>query len=206
MYTKIGVLLSLKENIQAVKDELNSEEKFFENAIRTERFVKKYQKPLIAAVVALVIGLGSYAGYGVYADGQIKKANEALGALLLNPSDAVALKTLNDSSKELYDLYRLSKALKENDSKALGMLKESKSPEVSDIATYENAIMSGDMKSLDEYSKQQNGLYQELAVVELAVAALQKGDIKTAQQQLLTIKQESPLYAVAQNLNHYGVK
>jgi hypothetical protein len=74
MYTKTGVLLSLKENIQAVKDELNSEEKFFENAIRTERFVKKYQKPLIAAVVALVIGLGSYAGYGVYADGQIKKA------------------------------------------------------------------------------------------------------------------------------------
>lgn len=198
--------MSLKENIQAVKDELNSEEKFFENAIRTERFVKKYQKPLIASVAALVIGLSSYVGYGLYADMQVKKANEALSALLLNPSDAQALKTLSENSEDLYDLYRLSKALKENDAKILGELKGSKSLEVADIATYENAIASGDMKSLEVYSKQQNGLYQELAVVELAVAALQKGDVGVAQQQLLAIKQESPLYAVAQNLNHYGVK
>jgi hypothetical protein len=206
MHIKIGVLLNLKENIQAVKDELNSEEKFFENAIRTERFVKKYQKPLIVSVAALVIGLSSYIAYDFYADNQVKKANEALSVLLLNPSDTAALKTLGDSSEELYDLYRLSKALKENDRKVLGVLKGSKSLEVSDIATYENAIMSGDMKNLEVYSKQQNRLYQELAVVELAVAALKKGEIKTAQQQLLAIKQESPLYAVAQNLNHYGVK
>ena len=198
--------MSLKENIQAVKDELNSEEKFFENAIRTERFVKKYQKPLIASVAALVVALSSYVGYGIYADAQSKKANEALSALLLNPSDLKALETLSKSSEDLYDLYRLSKALKGNDVKVLGELKGSKSPEVADIASYENAISSNDMKSLGEYSKQQNGLYQELAVVELAVVALQKGDVSTAQQQLLAIKQESPLYAVAQNLNHYGVK
>jgi len=198
--------LSLKENIQAVKDELNSEEKFFENAIRTERFVKRYQKPLIASVVALVIGLSSYVGYGIYADAQTAKANEALSKLLLNPSDVTALKTLSDSSEDLYDLYRLSKALKENDPKTLGELKLSKSPEVADIAKYEDAVIHSDMKSLGEYSKQQDGLYQELAMVQLAVVALQKGDIATAQQSLLSIKKESPLYNVAQNLNHYGVK
>ena len=198
--------MSLKENIQAVKNELNSEEKFFENAIRTERFVKKYQKPLIIAVVAVVVGLGAYVAYGVYADRQIKKANEALVTLLLDPSDAIALKTLSNSSEELYDLYRLSQAVKENDHKMLDVLKKSKSLEVSDIATYENAIIGGDLKSLDEYSKRQNGLYQELAVVQLAVAALKKGEIGMAQQQLSTIKQESPLYELTQNLNHYGVK
>ncbi len=198
--------MSLKENIQAVKDELNSEEKFFENAIRTERFVKRYQKPLMASVVALVIGLSSYVGYGIYTDTQTAKANEALSKLLLNPSDATALKTLSDSSEDLYDLYRLSKALKESDPKTLGELKLSKSPEVADIAKYEDAVIHSDMKSLGEYSKQQDGLYLELAMVQLAVVALQKGDVTTAQQSLLSIKKESPLYDVAQNLNHYGVK
>jgi hypothetical protein len=198
--------LSLQENIQAVKDGLNSEEKFFENAIRTERFVKKYQKPLIASVVALVVGLSSYVGYGIYADAQTAKANEALSKLLLNPSDTTALKTLSDSSESLYDLYRLSKALKAGDVKTLGELKGSKSSEVADIATYENAVMSSDMKSLASYSKRQDGLYQELASVSLAVTALQKGDVTTARQHLLTISQESPLYGVVQNLNHYGVK
>ncbi len=198
--------MSLKENIQAVKDELNSEEKFFENAIRTERFVKKYQKPLIASVVALVLGLGGYVGYGIYVDAQTKKANEALSALFLNPSDKKALKTLSDSSEDLYDLYRLSKALKENDGKTLGELTNSKSLEVADIAMYENAVQSSNMKALNEYSKKQDALYEELASVSLAVVALQKGDIVTAHQSLMSIKEESPLYAVAQNLNHYGVK
>lgn len=198
--------MSLQENIQAVKDGLNSEEKFFENAIRTERFVKKYQKPLVASVVALVIGLSSYVGYGIYADAQTTKANEALSKLLLNPSDATALKTLGDSSESLYDLYRLSKALKASDGKTLGELKGSKSPEVADIATYENAVMGSDMRSLEAYSKRQDGVYQELAMIQLAVVAIQKGDAVTAHQSLASISQESPLYAVAQNLNHYGVK
>lgn len=198
--------MSLQENIQAVKDGLNSEEKFFENAIRTERFVKKYQKPLIASVVAVVLGVSGYVGYGMYSQGQTVKANEALSALLLNPSDATALKTLGESSESLYDLYRLSKALKTSDVKTLGELKGSKSLEVADIAAYENVSLSSDMKGLETYSKRQDGLYRELASISLAVTALQKGDATTAQQQLLAISQESPLYGVAQNLNHYGVK
>jgi len=35
--------LSLKQDIEMVKEELNSEEKFFEKAVLTERFVKKYK-------------------------------------------------------------------------------------------------------------------------------------------------------------------
>ena len=37
-------VVSLKENIEMVKNELNSEEQFFEKAVQTERFVKKYKK------------------------------------------------------------------------------------------------------------------------------------------------------------------
>ena len=47
--------MSLKENIEKVKDELNSEEKFFENAVKAERFVKKYRNAIIGGVSAVVV-------------------------------------------------------------------------------------------------------------------------------------------------------
>ena len=198
--------MSLKENMQALKDELNSEEKFFENAVRTERFVKKYQKPMIASVVVLLVGLGGYMGYETYLNAKIEKANAALTALLMNPADQKALTQLSENGGTLYDVYALSKALKQNDGKALEALRASDSPEVSDLATYESAALSNDTKALEAYSKKQGALYQELATIELAVASIQKGDAVSAQRALSIIKEESPLYPMAQTLSHYGVK
>ncbi len=189
--------MSLKENMQALKDELNSEElnseeKFFENAVRTERFVKKYQTPMIASLVILLVGVGGYMGYEAYSNAKIEKANAALSTLLMNPSDQKALKVLADNGGPLYDIYTLSKAVKEKDAKALNTLRSSTSLEVSDIATYD--------------SKKQGSLYQELAMVELAVASIQKGDTSSAKRSLSMINEESPLYPMAQTLSHYGVK
>lgn len=198
--------MSLKENMQALKDELNSEEKFFENAVRTERFIKKYQKPMIASVVVLLVGLGGYMGYVAYSDAKIEKANVALNALLMNPADQKALKELEENGGSLYDVYTLSRALKQNDVKALNALRASAFPEVSDIATYESAALSNDHKALEAYSKKQGSLYQELATIELAVLSIQKGDAGSAQRLLSSIKEESPLYSMAQTLSHYGVK
>jgi hypothetical protein len=192
--------------MQALKDELNSEEKFFENAVRTERFVKKYQKPMISSLVILLVGLGGYMGYEAYLTAKIEKANAALNTLLMNPSDQKALKELADNDGSLYDIYTLSKALKEKDAKVLNALRASMSPEVSDIATYESAVLSNDTKALEAYSKKQGSVYQELAMVELAVASIQKGDASSAQRSLSIIKEESPLYPMAQTLSHYGVK
>ncbi len=198
--------MSLKENMQALKDELNSEEKFFENAVRTERFIKKYQKPMIASVIILLVGLGGYMGYEAYSNAKIEQANAALSTLLMNPSDPKALKELADNGGPLYDVYTLSKALKEKDVKALNSLRSSTSLEVSDIATYESAALSNDIQGLESYSKKQGSLYQELAMVELAVAAIQKGDTASANRSLSMIHEESPLYPMAQTLSHYGVK
>ena len=51
--------MSIKENIQTLKDELSAEERIFESTIRAERFVKKYQKPLMASIISLIV---AYAG------------------------------------------------------------------------------------------------------------------------------------------------
>jgi len=198
--------LSLKENMQALKEELNSEEKFFESAVRTERFVKKYQKPMIASVMVLLLGLGGSVAYQMIHDAKVERANMALNTLLINPSDQKALKELSSEGGPLYELYSLSRALRENDLKTLQTLQSATSSEVADIASYESAALSKDDKALEAYTKKQGSIYQELAVIELAVLSIQKGDSKAAHTSLELIKEESAVYPLAQMLSHYGVK
>lgn len=198
--------MNLKENMQALKEELSSEEKFFESAVKTERFVKKYKKPMIASVIVLLLGLGGSAAYQIINDAKVERANTALNTLLMNPMDQNALKELSSQDGLLFELYSLSKALRDNDLKTLQTLKGAKSFEVADIASYESAVLSKDEKALDAYSKKQGSMYQELAVIELAVLSIQKGDSKAAHISLALIKEDSAVYPLAQMLSHYGVK
>lgn len=198
--------MNLKENMQALKEELSSEEKFFESAVKTERFVKKYKKPMIASVIVVLLGLGGSVIYQIINDAKVERANTALNTLLMNPMDQNALKELSSQDGSLYELYSLSKALRDNDLKTLQTLKGAKSFEVADIASYESAVLSKDDKALDAYSKKQGSIYQELAVIELAVLSIQKGDSKAAHTSLALIKEDSAVYPLAQMLSHYGVK
>jgi hypothetical protein len=192
--------------MQALKEELSSEEKFFESAVKTERFVKKYKKPMIASVIVVLLGLGGSVTYQIINDAKVERANTALNTLLMNPMDQNALKELSSQGGSLYELYSLSKALRDNDLKTLQTLKGAKSFEVADIASYESAVLSKDDKALDAYSKKQGSIYQELAVIELAVLSIQKGDSKAAHISLALIKEDSAVYPLAQMLSHYGVK
>lgn len=198
--------MSLKENMEALKDELNTEEKFFESAIRTERFIKRYQKPLMVSVVSLLFAVGGAIAYQAYDDSRIARSNAALNTLLLNPGDKQALQTLEENNRPLSELYQLSTAVKESDTKALQSLQQSQSPEIADLAAYEAAVLSKNSQSLETYTKKQGAFYQEMALLELAVMSIQKGNIKDAQDKLSLIKDDSSVYPVAQMLSHYGVK
>ena len=198
--------MSLKENMEAIKEELSSEEKFFESAVRTERFVKRYQKPLIAAVAVSLFAVVGAIGYQAYTNAKIESSNTAFNLLMVNPADTKAEQTLKNDNPELYDLWKLSRGIAQNDVTLLEGLKSSETFGVSDIASYEAAAIKGDIQSLEEYTKKQGALYKDLALLELAISAIEKGDVKTAHQKLALISEESPLYQVAGALSHYGVK
>jgi hypothetical protein len=198
--------LSLKENMEALKEELSSEEKFFESAVRTERFVKRYQKPLIATVVASLLAVVGAIGYQAYRNAKIESSNAAFNLLLVNPMDTKAEQTLKNDNPELHDVWKLSRGIAQNDVSILEGLKHSESFGVADIATYEAAAIKGDIQSLEKYTKKQGALYKDLALLELAVSAIEKGDSASAHQKLALITEESPLYQVAEALSHYGVK
>lgn len=201
-----GTYMSIKENIQTLKDELSAEEKFIESAIRTERFVKKYQKPLMASVISLLLAVGGAIGYQAYDQAKIENSNVALSALLLNPENKEALKNLEKENRSLYELYTLSKAIRSSDVKTLQSLVQAKSPEVADIATYETAVLMKDQKALENYAKKQDAIYQDMALIEMAVMLIQKGDTASAHSKLELIKEDSAMYSTAQTLSHFGVK
>lgn len=206
MSSETGAVLSLKENMEVLKEELSSEEKFFESAIRTERFVKRYQKPLIAVIAASLLAVGGAIGYQAYSNAKQQSSNAAFNLLLANPADTKAQETLKNDNPALYDVWRLSRGITQSDVSILESLKNSKSFGVADIASYESAAIKGDIASLDQYTKKQGSLYKDLALLELAVSSIEKGDIAIAHEKLALINDESPLHDVVVTLMHYGVK
>ena len=89
--------MAIKDDIDSIKEELNTQEQFLENIIKSERFFKKYKKIIIGALALGVIGAAGYYINGALKEKEFKAANAAYAKLILNPkdnNDTDALKSL----------------------------------------------------------------------------------------------------------------
>jgi len=198
--------LSIKNDIDMVKEELNSEEKFFEKAVVTEKFVKKYKKPMIGVLVAIVLVVGANIAYDMKEKSRIASANEVLEKLHSNPADKASLDELKSLSPKLHDALILSQAIADNDIDKLKSLKDSKTSLVQDVASYELAQISKNLSSLESYSSKEGVIYKDLALVQSAVMLMNKGEVEKAHEKLAYISTNSNLSKIATALLHYGVK
>ena len=195
--------MSLKENIDMVKSELNSEEKFFEKAVMTERFVKKYKKWMIGSLVVIVVLVGANIVYGMNQEERILQANKALMTLQENAGDAKALEDLKANSKNLYNVWLYAQAIADKESATLEELGNSKTPIVKDIAIYESAQS---VAELEKYAATQGAIYRDLALVQSAVFLLKENQKDKAHQKLSMISENSSFSNLAKALAHYGVE
>jgi len=198
--------LSIKNDITMVKEELNSEEKFFEKAVVTEKFVKKYKKPMIGALVAIVLVVSANIAYDMKEKSRIASANEVLAKLQSNPKDKTSLVELKTLSPKLHDAWVLSNSISSNDIDSLKSLSNSNATLVQDIASYELAQISNDLKLLEAYSSKEGGVYKDLALVQSAVLLMKNGKIDEAHEKLAYISAGSNLSKIVNALLHYGVK
>ncbi len=189
-----------------VKDELNAEEKFFENAIKTERFFHKYKKQLIGFVIVVVLAVGVNAVVAYTKSANAEASNAALLKLNADSQDQEALAILKEKNPELYDLYSYSQALKNGDVKTLELLKSSKAPAVSDLASYNLASLKSDLNGLNTYANGEDAINKDMALIQSAVLLMEKNKIEEASRKLASISSNSPVYGVAKSLMHYGVK
>ncbi|MFA6759985.1 MAG: tetratricopeptide repeat protein [Sulfuricurvum sp.] len=194
--------MSVKENIAMIKNELSAEEKFFEQAVVTERFVKKYKSAIVALVVAVVVVVVAGMVYDINISNKKESANRALASLMKNPADASALSELKSSSEPLYDVWKLSEAIKHNDLAQLESLASSKTELMADLAKYESASSTS---SLNSYAQTQNAIYADLAKMRSASLLLKEQRVSEARVLLSQIEANSPLYELAKSLLHYGI-
>jgi predicted negative regulator of RcsB-dependent stress response len=204
---RIGAnVLSLKENISMVKNELNTEEKLFASAVKLEHFFTKYKYILISAVILLIIIVAVSVTRGYLSSINLKASNAAFLKLQQNPNDTASLKILENDNKQLYAIYLLNKAVKDHDSKTLQALSTSKVLFVSDMASYYLASMQESLSGLNSYENRSDALYKQFAVLQNAYLLIQQHKNDEANRKLQTIPQGSPINQVAKILSHYSVK
>jgi predicted negative regulator of RcsB-dependent stress response len=203
-YSQKGLTLGLKENVDALKQELSAEEQFLESVIKAEGFFKKYKKLLIAGAAILVAGIVIYLTLDYIKNRDLTLANQALATLEKNPNNPEALKMLENKNPALYELFRFHKAVESGKvAKIVVAAKESKDPVLKDLATYQGAALEADEPKLSAYTQKQDALLKELAVLDDAFLLFEAGKNEEARKRLAQIPVTSQLYAIVQRYAHY---
>ena len=191
--------MSLKENVNYVKDGLSSEEKFLEGFVKTERFYKKNKLLIIAAIVIVVGGLiGLYATN--YIQGQNKlEANIAFNKVLENPKDAQAMGVLKDKNEQLFQVAQYLNAVKD------GKIADVQIKYLEDLTKYQKALASKNTNDLNTVSMQNDFLLKEFAIFNKALIQANNGKFEDAKATLKLIPTDSKVNDLVNVLKHYLV-
>lgn len=196
-----GKLLSLKDNVNAIKEELSAEEQFLESVIKAEGFWKKYKKIILTLAVALVIGLLVKVGMEYMHERNIQASNKAYNQLLSDGENSQALATLKSSNPKLYEIYLFKNVAKSTDVAALEKVKsEIKDPILQNLLSYQIASLNKKVTSADA------GVAQPLALLQEGYLLLQDDKIKEANAKFAQIPADSALRDIVANLKHYSGK
>ena len=197
--------MSLKENLNAVKEELSAEEQFLESVIKAEGFWKKYKKIIISIALILFLVIAARLIMEYLHNKAVEASNRAYAKVLQNPDDKESLKILKEKNPRLYEAYLFSQTIKSNDPKKIDTLISNLSdPYLKDLSSYQ--IDSLLKKGLDEYSQKEDAILKELAIYQSGYLLIKEGKIKEGRAKLAQIQKNSPLYGLAQNLSHYRGK
>ena len=192
--------MSLKEDLDGVKQEIGAEEQFLESVIKSERFYKKYKRQVQLGIAILVIAAIGYTSYGYIKQRNLRLSNTAYETLLVKPNDKEALNTLKDKNRALYDAYLFRVAVAKRDVVKLEELLKNKDEKfLSDLSAYELAQIKNSKEVKSE-------LLKGFALLEEGFDLLKAGKISKAQLKFAQIDTNSPLYKIVKNLSHYKGK
>ncbi len=196
-------ILSLKENIDAIKDELSTEEKFLESMIKGENFFKKNKKLIILASSAVIVGVLASTVYNYKKEAYLRESN-AVYTKLLQKSDSTLENELKSKNPKLYTLYKFQTEVKTNDlTKLKELSKTIKDPILKDLVTYQ--IDSLSKKDLMKYVGN-DGALKEFALLEQAFIDMESKNYEKANEVLDFIPINSSLHQLASALKHYNPK
>ncbi|EAK6249141.1 hypothetical protein [Campylobacter jejuni] len=187
--------MGLKDNLKAVKNELNTEEQFIENFIKGERFIRKYKFYISAVVVILVAWFAGNFIISKINDYKTKEANEIYANLIQDPSNKNLLEQLKNKNTNLYAIFLLKENINDfNNTTLQNELKQ----------IYNNAQTNTLLKNIIALSLGDKSIFlKNYDKLLEAYKLLEQNKIEEANVLLSQIKENSSLNQIAKNLKHY---
>lgn len=189
--------MSMKENVDFVKEELNSEEKFLEGTVKVERFYKKYKALIIGLVTILVVALIAFGVSNYLNEKNAIASNIAFDKVVADPTDKEALNTLKESNNKLYEVALYLQAKKD------GKYPETNIPYLKELTEYQKALTSSDVSKLNTLSMQNDFLLKEFAIFNKALILVNEGKYKEAKIALNLIQKSSKASELSTLLQHH---
>ncbi|ECO7240197.1 hypothetical protein FXR81_02120 [Campylobacter jejuni] len=187
--------MGLKDNLKAVKNELNTEEQFIENFIKGERFIRKYKFYISAIVIILVAWFAGNFIISKINDYKTKEANEIYANLIQDPSNKNLLEQLKNKNTNLYTIFLLKENI--NDLNNTAFQNELKQ-------IYNNAQTNTLLKNIIALSLGDKSIFlKNYDKLLEAYKLLEQNKIEEANVLLSQIKENSSLNQIAKNLKHY---
>lgn len=187
--------MGLKDNLKAVKNELNTEEQFIENFIKGERFIRKYKFYISAVVIILVAWFAGNFIISKINDYKTKEANEIYANLIQDPSNKNLLEQLKNKNTNLYAIFLLKENINDFNNTAL-------QNELKQI--YNNAQTNTLLKNIIALSLRDKSIFlKNYDKLLEAYKFLEQNKIEEANVLLSQIKENSSLNQIAKNLKHY---
>lgn len=189
--------MSTKDNINYIKEELSSEEKFLEGSIKVEKFYKKYKTLMIIILAAFIVFIG-WSSVLSYLDEKSKnEANTAFNKILENPNDAEALEVLKAKNEYLFEIAKYMKAKQE------GKIEQIKVEYLKELTTYEKALASSDVATISSLTLNDKFLLKENAIFNKALLEAKNGNYAAAKETLAQIPENSKMNELVVLLKHF---
>ncbi|WP_026804116.1 hypothetical protein ACN2EN_10870 [Aliarcobacter lanthieri] len=190
--------MSIKDDVNYIKNELSNEEKFLESFVKTERFLKKYKIVILALVIILVVGTIGYFVKNSIDKANLYDANVALNSYL-ESGDKEALDILKEKNKNLYEVALYLEAKKELKSADISL------KYLKDILDYQVAVLNSSETDLDLLSKKGDFLLKDYAIFNRALILVNNEKYSEAKELLNQISPESRAAELSNLLKHYLV-
>ncbi|MDL0088545.1 hypothetical protein [Campylobacter gastrosuis] len=183
--------MAIKDDLNVIKNELNTQEQFIENIIKGERFFKKYKKPLIATFIIGVVAVAGYFINNAVDESRKEAANVAYSRLILDKNDTQALEILKQKEPSIYALFKFKQYTDNGDINGVkSLLNEPVDPLIKEIFKASIGQSSADI------GKEYDTLLR-------AFLYLKDNKIAEANAEFAKISLNSPLSNLAKNLQHY---
>ena len=190
--------MSIKDDVNYIKNELSSEEKFLESFVKTERFFKKYKKLIFGLIILAIVGSVVFLVKTKLDEKNLYEANIALSNFLENGNQN-SLNELKEKNRDLYEiaLYLDAKNEFKNADINLKYLKE--------LLDFQVALLNSNQSDLDAVSKKADFLLKDYAIFNQALILVNNQKYAEAREILGKISQDSRAFELATLLKHYLV-